>query len=259
MTDTVIIIPARFGSTRLPGKPLIAIAGKALIERAWSVAQMVTGVSGVYVATDDKRIADAVTAFGGTPVLTPEACRNGTERALAAIDALNINPHAVINLQGDAPLTPPWVIQSMVDEIASGSAEICTPATTLTGAALAQFLEEKKTTPTSGTTLVMNASGEALYFSKAVLPHSRQPLDQVYRHVGLYAYRTDILRKLCALPESPLEQAEKLEQLRALENGFRIKVTLVDYQGRSHASVDTPEDVIRVETIIGREGEFDVG
>ena len=256
MTDTVIIIPARYGSTRLPGKPLIDIAGKTMVERVWRLAIQVTGISAVIVATDDARIVEEVESFGGTPVMTPETCKNGTERALAAVEAKGLSPDVVINLQGDAPLTPPWVIQAMVDEMASApAADICTPATRLTGDKLDYFLREKKVTPQTGTTVVMDKNQNALYFSKSILPFSRNAREEVFRHVGLYAYRLDVLKSLCALPESPLERAEKLEQLRALENGYSIKVTIVDYRGRSHASVDALEDVARVEAILASEGE----
>lgn len=254
--ESVIIIPARFGSTRLPGKPLIKIAGRTLIERVWRIAMQVRGTGGVYVATDDKRIADAVTAFDGQAVMTPAHCKNGSERALAAIEALGLSPDIIINLQGDAPLIPPHVIQAMVDEMAATPADICTPAIQLSGAPLAQFLKEKKTTPATGTSVVMDRTGHALYFSKSVLPFFRNGPADVFRHIGLYAYRADVLKTLVALPESPLEKAEGLEQLRALENGYRIKVALVDYQGRSSASVDAPEDIARVEAIIAREGEL---
>ena len=256
MTDTVIIIPARYGSTRLPGKPLIDIAGKTMVERVWRLAKQVSGVSAVLVATDDDRIAEEVASFGGEAVMTPQACKNGTERALAAVEACGLSPDVVINLQGDAPLTPPWVIQAMVDEMASGNtADICTPATRLTGEKLDYFLREKEITPQTGTSVVMDKDQNALYFSKSILPFSRHKRQEVFRHVGLYAYRLDVLKALCALPESPLERAEKLEQLRALENGYAIKVTIVDYRGRSHASVDALEDVARVEAILAREGE----
>ncbi len=257
MPNTVIIIPARYGSTRLPGKPLIDIAGKTMVERVWQLASQVRGVSAVLIATDDERIMEEAASFGGDAVMTPDTCKNGTERALAAVEAEGLMPDIVINLQGDAPLTPPWVIQAMVDEMASGTtADICTPATRLTGEKLDYFLQEKQITPQTGTTVVMDADQYALYFSKSILPFSRTEREEVFRHVGLYAYKIDALKALCALPESPLEKAEKLEQLRALENGLSIKVTIVDYRGRSHASVDALEDVARVEKILAAEGEL---
>lgn len=257
MSDAVIIIPARYQSTRLPGKPLAAIAGRSMIERVWRIARSVSGVSGVYVATDNDAIAKAVTAFGGQAVMTSAECRNGTERAIQAVERLGLSPDTVINLQGDAPITPPWVVQALVDGMAADAqAAMCTPAVRLTGPALARFLEEKKVTPTSGTTVVTDKRGYALYFSKAVIPYPRGGEPEALRHIGLYAYRFATLKQLAALPMGRLEAAEKLEQLRALENGIGVKVVEVDYRGRSHASVDSPEDVARVERIIKEEGEL---
>lgn len=254
--SAVIVIPARFASTRLPKKPLHKIAGHMLIERVWKIASAVQGVDDVYVATDHPEIFDAVTAFGGKAVMTPEECRNGTERAIAAMTALNISPDIIVNLQGDAPVIPPWVVQAMIDGMkADPKAGLCTPAVRLKGAALEKFLEEKKTTPTSGTSVVMDKNGYAMYFSKAVIPYPRGEAE-VFRHLGLYAYRYDVLKQMTQLPESKLEKIEKLEQLRALENGIKIRVVEVDYKGRSHASVDAPEDVTRVEAIIAAEGEL---
>ena len=255
MAETIIVIPARYASTRLPGKPLAPIAGRAMIERVWRIAR--AAGCRTLVATDHEAIAAAVRAFGGEAVMTPPECRNGTERALAAIDALGLAPDVVVNLQGDAPITPPWVIGAMIEAMQAPGAEIGTPAVRLTGEAARQFIARKKDTPASGTTVVMNRAGEALYFSKAVLPFSRTGAPaEIFRHIGLYAYRLDALRRLIALPETPLEKSEQLEQLRALEHGMRIRVAVVDYRGRSHASVDSPEDVARVEAIIAREGEL---
>lgn len=257
MSDkTVIIIPARYQSTRLPGKPLHPIAGHSMVERVWKIARAITGVDQVYVATDDDRIKKAVEDFGGIAVMTDENCQNGTERAIDAVQRLGISPDIVLNLQGDAPVTPPWVVQAIVDGMkADPNAGLGTPAVRLTGESLAKFLEEKKVTPTSGTTVVTDKDGYAMYFSKAVIPYPRGEAE-VLRHIGLYAYRYDTLKKMAALPESRLEKIEKLEQLRALENGIKIKVVEVDYRGRAHASVDSPEDVARVEKIIASEGEL---
>jgi 3-deoxy-manno-octulosonate cytidylyltransferase (CMP-KDO synthetase) len=254
---TVIVIPARYGSTRLPAKPLIRIAGHTLLERVWRITQSVERVSDVYVATDHEEIAVLAKAFGAQVLMTSADCRNGTERAAQVADQLQLRDEALlINLQGDAPLTPPWVVQAMVDDMQNCDADMGTPAIKLMGTDLQRFLEEKKITPASGTTVVMNQNQEALYFSKAVLPFARTTQTQVYRHIGLYAYRAKALRQLLKWPESPLEKIEKLEQLRALENGMRIKVTVVDYRGRAHACVDAPEDIARVEAIIQREGEL---
>lgn len=257
MSGTVIVIPARFGSTRLPGKPLIRIAGRTLIERVWQIATSAKHADAVYVATDDTRIAEAVKGFGGKAVMTQADCANGSERTLAALSVLGITPEIVLNFQGDAPLIPPSIIDQIIEDMrANPQADICTPAICLRGDDLAQFLEEKRVTPATGTSVVMTRDGNALYFSKAVLPFDRGARDHVFRHIGLYAYRTPVLRELCALPESPLEKSEKLEQLRALENGFSIRVTTVNMEGRTLASVDAPEDVERVERIIKAEGEL---
>lgn len=254
--SAVIVIPARYASTRLPKKPLRSIAGHMLVERVWKIAKAIEGVDEVYVATDHAEIFDTVQNFGGRAVMTPEECRNGTERALAAMDALKIKPEVIVNMQGDAPVTPPWVVQAMVDAMkADPQAGLGTPAVRLAGPALEKFLEEKKVTPTSGTTVVTDKDGYALYFSKAVIPYPRGEAE-VFRHIGLYAYRYDTLKRMVALPESRLEKIEKLEQLRALENGIKIRVVEVDYRGRAHASVDSPEDVRRVEDIIAAQGEL---
>ncbi|MBI1309051.1 MAG: 3-deoxy-manno-octulosonate cytidylyltransferase [Proteobacteria bacterium] len=256
MFTPLIVIPARYGSTRLPGKPLHPIAGMMMIERVWRLAKAVRGVDEVMVATDDVRIKDAVEKFGGKAVMTPEDCPNGTMRCLAAIEAMGVNPSHVMNMQGDAPVTPPWVVQAIVDGMRDDpEADIVTPAVVLEGAALQKFMDEKKVTPTSGTTVVCDLNGRALYFSKAVIPYPRGEA-RVLRHIGLYGYRTDALRKLGELPETPLEKTEKLEQLRALENRMPIKVVEVDYRGRNHASVDSPEDVARVEEILAAQGEL---
>jgi 3-deoxy-manno-octulosonate cytidylyltransferase (CMP-KDO synthetase) len=256
-SNTHIVIPARYSSTRLPAKPLMLIAGHSLLERVWHIAQSIERVAGVYIACDHAEIAALAQGFGAQVLMTSSECRNGTERVAQIADQLDLPDEALlVNLQGDAPLTPPWVVQTMVDDMQSCDADIGTPAIRLVGAELQRFLAEKKITPSTGTTVVMNHKNEALYFSKAVLPFSRTTPTEVFRHIGLYAYRAQALRQLLKLPESPLEQSEKLEQLRALENGMRIKVAVVDYRGRSHASVDSPEDIERIEAILQREGEL---
>ena len=256
---TCIVIPARYGSKRFPGKPMTAvIAGKSLIERVWALASRVTGVAGVYVATDDQRIADYVTDFGGNALMTADSLPSGTDRAYAALQQLSDGIDAVVNLQGDAPLTPPWVIQALVDEISAVNApDMATPAVALTAAQLASLEASKSSSPSSGTTVVVSSSGRALYFSKLILPFSRDGrAAPVLRHVGLYAYRREALARLIALPPSPLERTEGLEQLRALEADMEIKVVQVDYRGRTHHSIDHPDDIAIAEDIIAREGEL---
>ena len=254
-----IIIPARFASTRFPGKPLAEIAGQSLLRRVWGVAHSLADAANIYIATDDARIADHARSFGADVIMTPADCVNGGARVLAAAKSLSPRPGHLVNFQGDAPLTPPWVLKAVVDAmIADPSLPMVTAAVRLTPGQIRETEESKKTSPTSGTFVVFARNGDALYFSKSLIPNLRDPGGDtgVYRHVGIYGYRFETLEKLQTLPEGPLERAEKLEQLRALENGIPIRVVVVDYKGRTHWSVDTPEDAARTAAIIAREGEL---
>jgi 3-deoxy-manno-octulosonate cytidylyltransferase (CMP-KDO synthetase) len=224
---TTVVIPARYGSTRFPGKPLADVAGRSLIQRVVQLAEAAQPSGGVCVATDNARIVEHVEGFGGRAVLTPESCRNGTERCAAVLDAFEasgeVQPDLIVNLQGDAVLTPPWVIaETIAAAEADADAAITTPATAMTGRSLELFLEAK-------------AAG---------------------RHFGLYAYRAASLRQLVALEPGPLERVESLEQLRALENGLKVRVVVVDTRGRSHLAIDSPEDLQRVVQVIADEGEL---
>ena len=259
--DISIVIPARFGSTRLPGKPMAPILGRSLLSRVWAIAHSVERVAQVLVATDDERVADHAHSFGATVVMTSPDCANGTERAWDAVRDLPHPPGAVINLQGDAVLTPPWVVQGLVDAFhADPALSMVTAAVQLTWETYDDFVAHKKNSPSSGTTVVMDTHDRALYFSKVIIPNLRKPDRNapcpVHRHIGIYGYSVPALARLVSLPPSPLEQVEQLEQLRALENGIPIQVVKVDYRGRSHGSVDTPEDIAVVEAIIAKEGEL---
>ncbi|WP_319529826.1 3-deoxy-manno-octulosonate cytidylyltransferase [uncultured Cohaesibacter sp.] len=257
--STAIIIPARYGSSRLPGKPMLGILGTSMLERVWRIASATTGCSRVVISTEDQRIVEHAKSFGAEAVLTPESCRNGTERTFATIEAANIDADAVINFQGDAVLTPPWVIQSMIDEFDASDSDfdLVTPATQLTEEAVEALRESKLVNPASGTTVVFDSHHNALYFSKTILPYFRSSgFTSVYRHIGLYGYRVPSLERYVSLPPSPLEQTEGLEQLRALEHGMKVRVVIVDYRGRTHASVDAAEDITIAEEIIRREGEL---
>ncbi len=252
-----VIIPARYGSTRLPGKPLHLVAGVSLIQRVWRLASAVPGAA-VHVATDDARIADHVRGFGGSAILTPADCRDGTERALAAAETLAQPPDVVVNLQGDAVLTPPWVIEAVAGAFAAPEVRMATAATRMAAAAYEALVAAKAAGEVGGTTVTFDRAGNALYFSKAVIPFLRRPAEPlpVWRHIGLYGYRLDVLRRLVSLPPGPLEQVEQLEQLRALENGIPIRVVPVDYRGRTHWAVDSEADIRRAEAIIAAEGEL---
>lgn len=257
--SVLAVIPARYGSTRFPGKPLAPIAGTPMIERVWRIASAADGVDRTVVATDDERIAEAVRGFGGEAVMTPETCRNGTERALAALDALSSDAEIVVNVQGDAPLIPPWVIGAVATTLKSDpTLQMATPAVRMTPETEKRFRETKAAGAVGGTTVVFARNMDALYFSKSVLPFQRHPEagTPVFQHIGLYGYRIDTLRKIVSLEPSPLEKAESLEQLRALENGIPIRVVEVDYRGRSAWSVDSRDDAKVVEAIIEREGEL---
>lgn len=257
--NVAIVIPARYGSRRFPGKPLAPIRGRSLLHRTWLLARAVKGVAAVHVATDDERIAAHATEFGASVIMTSPDCANGTERVLAAVRQLKLRPDAVVNLQGDAALTPPWVVEAVVGELGADPAvRLATPAVRCSLAQYLEIVESKRTNPESGTLVTFDRHRNALYFSKSPIPHLRVRDDPppVYQHIGLYGYRTETLEALGALPESPLERAEQLEQLRALENGIPIRVVIVDYRGRTNWSVDTPGDAAKVEAIIAREGEL---
>ncbi|MBI4184841.1 MAG: 3-deoxy-manno-octulosonate cytidylyltransferase [Proteobacteria bacterium] len=256
-----VVIPARYGSRRYPGKPLMTIRGRSLLNRVWAIAKAVGGVDEVYVATDDERIAAHARSFGAAAVMTRADCATGTDRVREAVARIEPRPDAVVNLQGDAVLTPPWVIRALVDALrAEPSLRLVTAAVHCGPEQYEALLDLKAKSPTSGTLVTFDRRGFALYFSKAVIPYLRiraagAPLP-VYRHIGIYGYRRDALEELAGLAPTPLEVAEQLEQLRALENGIPIKVVVVDYRGRSHGSVDAPEDVPVIEAIIDREGEL---
>jgi len=253
------VIPARYGSTRFPGKPLVEISGRPMIERVWRLTMAAPGVDRTVVATDDTRIHEAVTAFGGEAVMTSDDCRNGTERALDAAERLGGDFDIVVNVQGDAVLTPPWVIGAVAQTMRGDPAlAMATPAVRMSKDTEDRFRATKAKGDVGGTTVVFDKAMNALYFSKSVLPFQRHPEagTPVWQHIGLYGYRMETLRQIVALEPSPLERAESLEQLRALENGIPIRVVETDYRGRSAWSVDAPDDAKMVESIIAREGEL---
>ncbi len=256
-----MVIPARYGSRRFPGKPMAPISGATLLHRVWLIARAVTGVSQVSIATDDQRVAEHARGFGASVIMTSPECENGTVRVHQAMRTLARPPEAVINFQGDAVLTPPWVLQGLVDAFhADPSARLVTPAVPLGWDELEELRKSKETTPFSGTLVVFDRAMNALYFSKTIIPSLRSRDSArpppVYRHIGLYGYRFETLERLAALAPTPLEQAEGLEQLRALENGIPIRIVLTDYRGRTHWSVDSPEDAVQVAALIARDGEL---
>ncbi len=254
----IAVIPARYGSTRFPGKPLHEIAGLAMVERVRRLAKAAPTIERVLVATDDERIKQTVEDFGGDAVMTPEHCRNGTERCFEAVKDFAKADDVIVNLQGDAPLTPPWVIDAAAAAMADEPAlQLATPAVALSEDAYDKLAAAKAAGEVGGTTVVFDRVMNALYFSKAVIPFRREASGApVHKHIGLYAYRFAALAKLVALEPSPLERTESLEQLRALENGIPIRIVLTDYRGRTPWSVDSPRDAEIAAAIIAQEGEI---
>ena len=261
----VIVIPSRFGSTRFPGKPLATIAGKSLLKRVWSLASALGPKVSVIVATDDQRIKEHAESFGATAVMTASTHINGSERVAEVVSKLSWLPKVVINLQGDALLTPPWIIEQLISEMLNDSkVGIATPAVQLTQAKYQKMMKSKQNGISSGTTVTFNKAMNALYFSKSVIPYRRSRNDDqvpdslipVYQHIGMYGYTPEALKALVALPEGEFERVEQLEQLRALEHGMPIRVVKVDLKDRTMWPIDAPEDVQLVEEIIATEGEL---
>ena len=254
MAGTLIVIPARHASARFPGKPLVMLRGargeaRSLIRRTWDAARQVPDAR-VVVATDDDGISDHAQGFGAEVVMTSEACRNGTERCAAVLDALGSDWGCVVNVQGDAPLTPAWFVEALVERMAKGEAQVATPVLRAEPDAAAALRADRAAGRVGATTAVIGADGTALYFSKEVLPHSADGAAPVLHHVGVYAYRPDALAAYATWPMGDLERAEGLEQLRFLERGVAVACVVVEARGRPFWEVNHPEDVPRVEAIL---------
>ncbi len=253
---TLVIIPARYASTRYPGKPLVMLKGKSLIQRSWEAAMAVQGVDGVYVATDDDRIREAAEAFGAKVVMTSEDCANGTERLADALKNLGETADLYVNLQGDAPLTPAWFVEDLIAEMkAHPDVQMATPVLRCDADTYANFVDDRRCGRVGGTTAVFDRNRNALYFSKEVIPYTGKTFAAgddipVFHHVGVYAYRPDALRAYGTWPVGPLETFEGLEQLRFLENGMPIRCVEVDGKGRVFWELNNPVDVARIESVI---------
>jgi 3-deoxy-manno-octulosonate cytidylyltransferase (CMP-KDO synthetase) len=234
-----IIIPARFGASRLPGKPLADIHGKPLVVRVVERACQANGIDIVVVATDDGRIAEAARRAGAEVVLTGPA-ETGTDRVAMAARSMLPRPSMVVNLQGDEPLIEPAAIEALVHAMDEGGPEMATMARPL----VAGEWERPEVVK-----VVTDLSGSALYFSRAPIPARREPgpSPQARAHVGMYAYTAAFLERFAALEPGRLEREERLEQLRALEHGFRIRVVDTTYSG---FGVDTQEDLERARALV---------
>ncbi len=233
------IIPARYASTRFPGKPLADIGGKSMIQRVYEQVKKSKLVTDVIVATDNQEIFDHVTKFGGRVRMTKESHVSGTDRCYEALTLQKASFNYVINIQGDEPFIQPEQID-LLARLLDGKTEIAT---------LVKKIEDREQLFNPNVVkAVVAANGEALYFSRSTVPHIRNTPEaewmskhSFYKHIGMYAYRTDVLKRLTELPVSALEKAESLEQLRWLENGFRIKVAETK---KETIGIDTPEDLL---------------
>ena len=233
--NAAIVIPARWASTRFPGKPLAMIAGVSLIQRVYERALQCRRASRVYVATDDDRIADHVASFGGRVVRPRGEFATGMDRIAAALDLLDGSFDQIINVQGDEPLIDTGSVDHVIEVLQTTNADIAT---------LACPLESDEELRSRDVVKVVTAlNGDALYFSRA-------PMAGALHHIGLYGYQTAVLRRVASLPPSPLERAESLEQLRALQNGLKIRVVQTT---KAHLGVDRPEDIARVENELAKE------
>lgn len=235
--QVVGFIPARAASTRFPGKPLADIHGKPMIVRVLERCRMSNVLNGVYVATDSKEIFEAVRAHGGDAIMTASDHRSGTDRIAQAAKESGLAPGDIaVNVQGDQPLLDPIMINEVVQPLL---ADPLIPMSTL----IYRIVRDEEITHPNAVKTVMDGEGFALYFSRSTIPFFREGTPEYFKHHGIYAYRNDFLQRFAALPQGPLERAEHLEQLRALENGYRIKVVLT---AKDSIEVDTTEDLQRV-------------
>jgi 3-deoxy-manno-octulosonate cytidylyltransferase (CMP-KDO synthetase) len=236
-----VVIPARYASTRLPGKPLLDISGKPMIQHTWERA-LLSGATRVVIATDDERILEVANAFGAEALMTSASHQSGSDRICEVVDALGFHDSdCVVNVQADEPLIPSEAIDQVAECLKHnadyGLATLCEP-----------IENEREYIESSSVKVVMDKFGRALYFSRAPIPASVSLPDGCYRHIGIYAYRVGVLRKFVTWPVAPIEAVERLEQLRALYNGVAIHVSIAPT--RIPPGVDTPEDLIAVRAFL---------
>jgi 3-deoxy-manno-octulosonate cytidylyltransferase (CMP-KDO synthetase) len=262
---SLIVIPARYASSRYPGKPLVSLIGaggvaRSLIRRSWDAANGVEGIDRVVISTDDDRIRNACEGFGGEVVMTSSDCVNGTERCAETLKKLGGGYDIVVNLQGDAPLTPAWFIEDLVKGLTSDiSADVATPVLRCDARALNGFLEDRRNGRVGGTTAVFDENRRALYFSKEVIPytgdkHVTEDHTPVFHHVGVYAYRPSALKEYPTWPSGPLEIHEGLEQLRFMEHGRSVLCVEVEARGRQFWELNNPADVPRLQKMMAEMG-----
>jgi 3-deoxy-manno-octulosonate cytidylyltransferase (CMP-KDO synthetase) len=254
----IIVIPARYGSKRFPGKPLEILGDLPILVHVYRVAKhaadrYATPVE-VIVATDSSLIAQVAEREKIPYVMTPESCKTGSDRVATAIAGKEYD--FVINFQGDAPLTPPYLLSQMMEVLSNPTVEVVTPVTQLSWRALDTLREHKKASPFSGTTVILNTDLTAAWFSKNIIPAIRkedrsQPLSPVFKHIGIYGYRQKLLKRFISLPTGHYEQIEELEQLRFLENNIPIQCFKVDFKEYpQHGGIDTPADLAAAQELI---------
>ena len=242
----ICIIPSRYASTRLPGKPLADIDGEPMIQRVYEQAVQATKVEKVVVAVDNPKVYDTVVTFGGHAVMTREDHVNGTDRLAEAVGHFP-DVDVVVNVQGDEPLIAPDVIdalcQAFEDDPDLAMATVATP------------MKEEEYNDPSAVKVIMNQHDEAMYFSRSLIPYPRNPFTAAihpYKHIGIYAYKRDFLLQYAKMSQTPAEQVESLEQLRVLENGYKIKVIKTNHQ---FIGIDTPEDLQHIRNYFAHKGE----
>lgn len=259
--NAAIIIPARYQSSRYPGKPLALLTGatgiaKPLIQRSFEAASHVRGARSIHVATDDERIAQIVQGFGGAVIMTPSECANGTERVAAALKVLGAGADIIVNFQGDGLLTPPALVEQLIAHMqADAACEVATVAVRCSPSAYRHLTADQAEGRVGGTTAVLDARGNALYFSKRVLPHippghALEENPPVLLHLGLYAYRRSALEKYLGWTETDLERIEGLEQLRFLVNGTPVHVVRADPPAWDTIELNNPSDREPIEAIL---------
>ena len=240
----IAVIPARYSSSRFPGKPLAVLAGKPVIQRVYE--QVTKVLPEAWVATDDERIFDTVSDFGGKAVMTRQDHKSGTDRIEEAVEKIKTDADVIVNIQGDEPFIQPSQIETVCKQFDNPSTQIATIGKPFTSMEAVENPNSPK--------IVTDVNGFALYFSRSVIPYVRGVEEKEWlshfpflKHLGIYAYRREVLREITRLPQSPLEKAESLEQLRWLQNGYRIRVGITNVET---VGIDTPDDLRRAEEFI---------
>lgn len=240
----IAVIPARYSSSRFPGKPLAVLAGKPVIHRVYE--QVTKVLSEAWVATDDERIYNTVSDFGGKAVMTRQDHKSGTDRIEEAVEKIKTDADVIVNIQGDEPFIQPSQIETVCKQFDNPSTQIATIGKPFTSMEAVENPNSPK--------IVTDVNGFALYFSRSVIPYVRGVEEKEWlshfpflKHLGIYAYRREVLREITRLPQSPLEKAESLEQLRWLQYGYRIRVGITNVET---VGIDTPDDLRRAEEFL---------